>query len=80
VPLFWGDEYRKGYCQPPVTPGHEFVGEKVPKCYPLAIDMLVKKQVPVAEIVTHTFPLEQFGKAFQLVLESKDSIKVMLEP
>ena len=51
-----------------------------PFCYPLAIDMLVKKQVPVADIVTHTFPLEQFGKAFQLVLESKDSIKVMLEP
>ena len=25
APLFWGDEYRQGYCQPPVTPGHEFV-------------------------------------------------------
>jgi len=51
-----------------------------PFCYPLAIDMLVKKQVPVADIVTHTFPLAQFGQAFQLVLESKDSIKVMLQP
>jgi D-arabinose 1-dehydrogenase-like Zn-dependent alcohol dehydrogenase len=29
APLFWGDEYRQGYCQPPVTPGHEFVGEVV---------------------------------------------------
>ena len=27
APLFWGDEHRVGYCQPPVTPGHEFVGE-----------------------------------------------------
>jgi erythritol/L-threitol dehydrogenase len=27
--LFWGDENRVGYCQPPVTPGHEFVGEVV---------------------------------------------------
>ena len=27
--LFWGDEHRKGYCQAPVTPGHEFVGEVV---------------------------------------------------
>ena len=27
--LFWGDEHRVGYCQPPVIPGHEFVGEVV---------------------------------------------------
>ena len=27
--LFWGDEFRQGYCQPPVIPGHEFVGEVV---------------------------------------------------
>ena len=29
APLFWGDEDRQGYCQPPITPGHEFVGEVV---------------------------------------------------
>ena len=29
APLFWGDEHREGYCQPPVIPGHEFVGEVV---------------------------------------------------
>lgn len=27
--LFWGDEHRVGYCQAPVIPGHEFVGEVV---------------------------------------------------
>ncbi len=27
APIFWGDEHRVGYCQPPVIPGHEFVGE-----------------------------------------------------
>ena len=27
--LFWGDEHRVGYCQPPVIPGHEFIGEVV---------------------------------------------------
>jgi threonine dehydrogenase-like Zn-dependent dehydrogenase len=27
--LFWGDAHREGYCQAPVTPGHEFVGEVV---------------------------------------------------
>jgi erythritol/L-threitol dehydrogenase len=29
APMFWGDETRAGYCQPPVTPGHEFVGQVV---------------------------------------------------
>ncbi len=29
APLFWGDSTREGYCQPPVIPGHEFVGEVV---------------------------------------------------
>ena len=29
APLFWGDEHRTGYCQPPVIPGHEFVGEVI---------------------------------------------------
>ncbi len=29
APLFWGDAHRKGYCEPPVIPGHEFVGEVV---------------------------------------------------
>jgi threonine dehydrogenase-like Zn-dependent dehydrogenase len=26
APMFWGDDTRTGYCQPPVVPGHEFVG------------------------------------------------------
>lgn len=29
APLFWGDDTRAGYCQAPITPGHEFVGEVV---------------------------------------------------
>jgi threonine dehydrogenase-like Zn-dependent dehydrogenase len=29
APLFWGDANRQGYCQPPITPGHEFVGQVV---------------------------------------------------
>ena len=27
--MFWGDKNRPGYCQAPITPGHEFVGEVV---------------------------------------------------
>lgn len=29
APLFWGDDHREGYCQAPVIPGHEFIGEVV---------------------------------------------------
>lgn len=29
APLFWGDATRAAYCQSPVIPGHEFVGEVV---------------------------------------------------
>lgn len=29
APLFWGDEYREGYCQAPIIPGHEFAVEVV---------------------------------------------------
>lgn len=29
APLFWGDATREGYCQAPITAGHEFVGEVV---------------------------------------------------
>jgi len=29
APIFWGDKQREGYCQAPVIPGHEFVGEVV---------------------------------------------------
>lgn len=29
APLFWGDEHRPAYCEPPIIPGHEFLGEVV---------------------------------------------------
>jgi len=51
-----------------------------PFCYPLAIDMLVKGQVPADDIVTHEYPLDGYGEAFQRVLQPTDSIKVMLKP
>jgi threonine dehydrogenase-like Zn-dependent dehydrogenase len=51
-----------------------------PYCYPLAIEMLLKRQVPAEDIVTHAFPLEQYAEAFQMVHEAKSSIKVMLQP
>ncbi len=50
--LFWGDDLRQGYCQPPVIPGHEFVGEVVAlgagaaEKYGLALgDLAVSEQI-----------------------------------
>lgn len=51
-----------------------------PFTYPMAIDMLQKGLVPADEIVTHEFPLDQFQKAFEMVGEAKESIKVALRP
>ena len=51
-----------------------------PYCYPLAMEMLLKQQVPAAEIVTHSFPMERYSEALELVRAAKVSIKVMIEP
>lgn len=52
-----------------------------PYCYPPAIDMLLKGQVPADDIVTHALPFEQFEEAFQMVQDySMGAIKVMLTP
>jgi threonine dehydrogenase-like Zn-dependent dehydrogenase len=51
-----------------------------PYCYPLAMEMMIKGQIPAEDIVTHTFPLEQYAEAFQMVIEATESIKVMLKP
>jgi threonine dehydrogenase-like Zn-dependent dehydrogenase len=51
-----------------------------PYCYPLAMDMMLKGQIPAEDIVTHAIPLEKYEDAFHMVLEAKESIKVMLQP
>lgn len=51
-----------------------------PYCYPLAMDMIVKRQVPVDDIVTHTFPLKDYQASLEMVRVAENSIKVMLEP
>jgi len=52
APLFWGDAHREGYCQAPIIPGHEFVGEVVAlgdgagKKYGLSVgDLAVSEQI-----------------------------------
>jgi threonine dehydrogenase-like Zn-dependent dehydrogenase len=51
-----------------------------PYCYPLAIDMLVKRQVPVGDIVTHVLPMADYVEGFEMVHSGGESIKIMLVP
>jgi L-iditol 2-dehydrogenase len=48
--------------------------------YPAAIDFLEKGVIKVDEIVTHTFPLEQWREAFAMSEKGEESIKVALIP
>jgi threonine dehydrogenase-like Zn-dependent dehydrogenase len=51
-----------------------------PYCYPLAVDMMLKGQIPTHDIVTHAFPMARYAEAFHMVIEASESIKVMLVP
>ncbi|MEB0165014.1 zinc-binding dehydrogenase, partial [Glaciimonas sp. CA11.2] len=50
-----------------------------PYCYPVAIDLFDRGLVTSEGIVTHTFSLDEWEKAFALA-NSLDSIKVLLKP
>ena len=41
---------------------------------------ILSKKIKVLELITHRFPLSQAGKAFKVVCEAKESLKVVLEP
>ncbi|MBN1794762.1 MAG: alcohol dehydrogenase catalytic domain-containing protein [Candidatus Omnitrophica bacterium] len=45
-----------------------------------ALDLITKKQVAVADLITHTLPLTEIQKAFQIVASAKESLKVVLLP
>lgn len=51
-----------------------------PYCYPIAIDMLAKGQIPMDQIITHRLPLASFQEGIELVASGEQSIKVVLEP
>lgn len=51
-----------------------------PYTFQLAIEFLANGKVDVSKIVTHALPLEKFEEGFELVHDSKRSIKVMLVP
>ena len=51
-----------------------------PYCYPLAIDYIHRGVIDVAPIVTHTLPLAEFARGFEMVHAGTESIKVQLQP
>jgi len=51
-----------------------------PGCYPKVIDYLSRGLLRSDGIVTHTFPLDRFRQAFDLVHGGQSSIKVLLIP
>ncbi|MHA6804373.1 alcohol dehydrogenase catalytic domain-containing protein [Salinifilum ghardaiensis] len=52
-----------------------------PYCWPAAIRMLEQGALPVDEICTHQFPLDEFQKALDLVADtSGESVKVSILP
>jgi threonine dehydrogenase-like Zn-dependent dehydrogenase len=51
-----------------------------PYCYPLAIDAIARRTIDVRGIVTHQYPLEQFGEAMRVMEAGQNSLKVILIP
>lgn len=46
----------------------------------IAIELICAKRVAVSEMITHRLPLNEAQKGFDLVAESSESIKVIIEP
>lgn len=45
-----------------------------------AIELITTKKVIVVDMISHSLPLSEAAKGFQLVAKAKDSMKVILEP
>ena len=71
IPLFdfWRDEIS-------VVTSYAGSGEDLVE----SINMIRSRQVRVAEMVTHRFPLAEAGRGFQLTASGQDSIKVIIDP
>lgn len=51
-----------------------------PRDIEATVELLAKKRVHVADLVTHRLPLEKAAEGFRLVARAQDSIKVVLVP
>lgn len=45
-----------------------------------AYDLIRKGKLTAGQVVTHTFPLDEIEQAFKVQMDSRESIKVMIEP
>ena len=45
-----------------------------------AIELLSKKTLPVAKMITHVLSLAEAGLGFKLMTSGQDSLKVIIEP
>ena len=45
-----------------------------------AIDIIRTHRLPLSEMITHRLSLSETGNGFKLVVEAKESIKVIIEP
>lgn len=45
-----------------------------------ALELLRAKRISVSKLITHRLKLSQIGEGFRIMLEGKDSIKVIIEP
>ena len=45
-----------------------------------ALQLIVDKKIDINDMITHIFPLEEIQKAFDVVVQAKDSLKVVLKP
>lgn len=48
--------------------------------YPKAIELISEGKVKTAPLVTHSFPLEEINEAFEVQMDSNESIKVLVRP
>jgi len=48
--------------------------------YAMALELLHQKRIFAKELITHRFSLEDIGRAFRTVSETKDSLKVIIQP
>lgn len=46
----------------------------------IAMDLISGGMIPVKELTTHVFPLDEVGEGFRLVAEAGDSMKVIIRP
>lgn len=71
VPIndFWTKEIRiitSYYCGPPDLTE--------------ALELIASGKINVDDMITHTLPLNEIAKGFQLVIEGKESVKVIIRP